>query len=749
MTVTTEHFYTGNNSTTSYAYTFPYYKTSDIKVTWDGAPKTEGTHYDVTGTNIVFKTSPTNYTPGNNVAIHIYRETDVDTSKATFAAGSSIRAGDLNNNKTQILYAAQEVQGQQLKTADIRDGIITSAKILDGTIATGDIANSAITSAKIADGTIESGDIANNAVTTAKIPDNGITMAKLASGTLPTDITIAASNIGTGAITSDKLATDAVTTDEIENTAVTGPKLASNAVTTAKILDGNVTTAKIPDGAITSAKILDGAISSTDIGAGGVGTTNLANNAVTSAKIADNTIQTDDIKDGQITNAKIAANSIEAGSLAESYYTEAELNAGQLDTRYYTEAEADARFYNLASAEEIQSGETWAAADNKVATTAAIDARIVDLVDDVGGFVAIANELSFPNTNPDVNNSAGTIVSIKSFSNSFTTNGSGSVGIQNGTLGGSVVTVTGFPASTTYAAGLGMLVETTSTLNTYTFHRFVPNATEVTSVAGKITEIGRLGTADAVADMNTLGTTAIVEDMNLLGTASCVADMALLGDSAVIADMAIIADTSNLVTNIGTVAGIQANVTTVAGNNSNVTTVAGVSSNVTTVAGISSDVTSVAGKTTQIGLLGTADAIADMNTLGTADVVADLNTLGTADVVSDMNTLAVATVLNDMDTLATTSNVSSMSTCADNITNINNAPTHATNAAASATTAEAHKVAAAGIYTQVQSAPYNINANADFGLITDTGAGAVFTSETSNTLLTMSEGSSTYNYAGI
>ena len=67
------------------------------------------------------------------------------------------------------------------------------------------------------------------------------------------------------------------------------------------------------------------------------------------------------------------------------YYTETELDAGQLDNRYYTETEADARFYNLASAEEIQSGETWTAADNKVATTAAIDLRIIELVDNVGG----------------------------------------------------------------------------------------------------------------------------------------------------------------------------------------------------------------------------------------------------------------------------------------------------------------------------------------------------------------------------
>ena len=102
--------------------------------------------------------------------------------------------------------------------------------------------------------------------------------------------------------------------------------------------------------------------------------------------------------------------------------------------------------------------------------------------------------------------------------------------------------------------------------------------------------------------------------------------------------------------NINTVAGINSNVTTVAGISANTTTVAGISGNVTTVAGISSDVTAVAadatdigavaGKATEIGLLGTADAISDLNTLGTADIVSDMNTLGTSGNVTNMNTLA-------------------------------------------------------------------------------------------------------------
>ena len=251
---------------------------------------------------------------------------------------------------------------------------------------------------------------------------------------------------------------------------------------------------------------------------------------------SDNTVTTAKVADDAITDAKIAE-----GTLDGRYYTEAELDAGQLDNRYYTEAQADARFYNLASAEEIQSGETWTAGDDKVATTAAIDARIVDLVDDVGGFVPIANETSFPTANPDVNNGTGTLVSVKSVASSRTPSG-GTVTITDGAGSGNDVTITGC-GSTVLAAGYGVIVETTTTLHTYTFHRLTPKATEVTTVAGNVTNI------NTVAGNNT---------------------------------------------NINTVAGISANVTTVAGISSNVTSVAGNSSNINTVAGSIGDVNAYA-----------------------------------------------------------------------------------------------------------------------------------------------------------
>jgi len=194
-------------------------------------------------------------------------------------------------------------------------------------------------------------------------------------------------------------------------------------------------------------------------------------------------------------------------------------------------------------------------------------------------------------------------------------------------ISGNITTVAGISSNVTSVAG-----------NATNINAVAADATDIGAVAGKATEIGRLGTSDAVADMAILGTSDVVADMNTLGTSDIVTDMNLLGTSANVTNMATLG-ASGVV--------------------GNVATVAGVSGNVTTVAGISSDVTAVAGKATEIGRLGTADAVADMNTLGTADVVADLNTLGTADVVTDMNTLGTA------------DNVTNMNTVADNIAGVN------------------------------------------------------------------------------
>ena len=146
---TTEDFYTGGSGDTTFGFTFPILQNSDLKVELDGVIKTENTSgtnndYSISNTNVVF-----NSAPASGVDIHFYRVTDVDTVAPVFVSGSAIRAQDLNSIADKTFYSNQE-QHQKVKTADIRDKAVTSAKILDGTIVNADInASAAIDGSKL------------------------------------------------------------------------------------------------------------------------------------------------------------------------------------------------------------------------------------------------------------------------------------------------------------------------------------------------------------------------------------------------------------------------------------------------------------------------------------------------------------------------------------------------------------------------------------------------------------------------
>ena len=97
-----QNTYTGNGSTTNYSFTFEYLEQDDVKVTLDNVATTEFTFANAT--TIAFTTAP-----ASDVAIRIYRDTDVDSLSATFFPGSAIKAEDLNENFFQNNYAVQEI----------------------------------------------------------------------------------------------------------------------------------------------------------------------------------------------------------------------------------------------------------------------------------------------------------------------------------------------------------------------------------------------------------------------------------------------------------------------------------------------------------------------------------------------------------------------------------------------------------------------------------------------------------------
>ena len=530
----TQNSYIGNGSTTTYSFTFPYLKSTEIKASLDATVTTAFT--TPTATTVQFNTAP-----GSGVKIKIYRETDTDSLAAPFYAGSAIKSQDLNDNFTQNLYTTQEVAARYLSnlggnmvgdltlnedvnivfegaTDDAYETTLTVADpTADRTITLPNVTGTVITTGDT--GTVATGMIAADAVNGTKIADDSINSEHYVDGSIDT------AHIADAQITTAKLGTDSVTS----------AKITDANVTTAKIADANVTTAKIAADAITGAKIADDQIDSEHYVDGSIDHAHLSNDCIDGDNIQDDVVNSEHIAAGALDNEHYAAGSITSDKLSgAAVVTNSEQSAASVnDTSFFTTSASDARYFNISSGDTIKDGDTFPDNDTTIATTAAINDRIIDLVDDVGGFVPIANETSFPTANPDVNNGAGTLVSIKALASNLTSNGSGVATIANGAGSGNTVTINGLANSTTYAATFGMIVETTSTLHTYTFHRQVPKATEVTTVAGSITNVNNVG---------------------------------------------------NSISNVNTVAGNLTNINTVAGNNTNVTNVGGSISNVNTVA---------------------------------------------------------------------------------------------------------------------------------------------------------------------
>ena len=435
---------------------------------------------------------------------------------------------------------------------------------------------------------------------------------------LPVDATIAATD--THIIVADGT--------DFDNVAVSGDAtltnagvltIASDAVTGAKInfIDDSVATTDthilVSDGSDFGNVAVSG-----DATLANTGALTIASDAVTGAKInfIDDSVATTDthilVSDGSdFGNVAVSGDATLANTGALTIANDAVTTVKVLDSNVTLPKIVDASATNkvlgrVASGsgnwEEVTLQTTLSSSDEAIPTSKAVRDDIVSLVNDVGGFHAIADDQSFPNTNPDPDDGAGTVVSIAN-AGGLVVNGSG-VSTTGRTLGASTVTINGIPAtyqSTTIADSLGMHVISTVTLNTYAYHKIIAKEGDTNIVATNIANVNT--TATNIANVNLTG--ASIANVNLTG-----ANIASVNSVAAIA--------------------------------SDVTAVAADASDIGVVAADGTDIGVVAGQTTEIGRLGTSDAVADMALLAIPAVITDMDLLGADGVIDDMETVSNA-----------------------------------------------------------------------------------------------------------
>ena len=466
-----------NGSDLEFTYTFPVIQTEDVKVALNGVTQATTKYAVDTASNptkITFNNTSVDSSvqestgaPKSGVTVRVFRQTQVgkpsgdDDPKAVYAAGSSIRAVDLNANTEQALYAIHELQDQPLTDQDIEDGVITSAKIADGTIANVDVSSTAAI-----DGTKISPDFGSqNIATTGTI--NNLTTTELA---ILDGATVSTAELNT---------LDGVTASTAELNLLDG---VTSTTAELNILDGvTASTAEINklDGVTASTaelNILDG------VTATAAELNKLDGVTATTAEINHIDGVTSGIQaqidgkqplDSELTELATMGSGT-AGALAD-------LNTAEVQT--LDGITASTTELNLLDGKSIVTSITGSATDVQIPSAQAVNERIVELVTEVGGFAPITNETSFPATNPDINDGAGTIVSIKALASNLVANSSGVATIANGAGTGNTVTINGLGNAQTITAGKGLLVETTSTLHTYTFHREAIDGTGITNAS--------------------------------------------------------------------------------------------------------------------------------------------------------------------------------------------------------------------------------------------------------------------------
>jgi len=428
--------YVGDGNATK-SFSFPSYKESDIKVDVEGVIKSSGTHYNITsytttgGGNVVFTSGNIPASPAN---IRIYRDTDVDTAKATYTAGSSVKAGDLNNNNKQLLYAAQEEKNQTIQSIDIKDSAISTAKL----------GADAVTGAKIADDAINSEHYVDGSIDTAHIADSQVTAAKLAS--------------------------NAVTTVKITDLNVTTAKIAADAITNAKIADDSIDSEHYVDGSIDTAHIADGQVTHVKLANDAVDGDNIADDSINSEHYVDGSIDTAHIASAQITDAKLATNSVTTGKITDANVTTVKI------------ADSNITLAKLAS--DLKQT-TISDSDTQLPTSGAVVDYVAAQLQPFGGFEAIATELAFPNTQP----ASGVAISI-SDAGGVVFNGSGT-STTGRTVGGTTVTINNAPSSLngeTLVAGVGLIVTSTGSSQIYNYHKILGKESDIKQLSDDIND---------------------------------------------------------------------------------------------------------------------------------------------------------------------------------------------------------------------------------------------------------------------
>jgi len=202
----------------------------------------------------------------------------------------------------------------------------------------------------------------------------------------------------------------------------------------------------------------------------------IAGSPLDASHLAANSVDTSELVDDSVTNAKIADAELKTLATMQSG------TASKLaDSTALTSDIAD-----LNQLDGMQKATTITDDDTKFPTSGAIVDYVAAQLAPIGGLEAIANENSFPNTQPQ----SGVVISIAD-AGGLAVSSTGTASGQ--TVGGTTVNITGIATNfrgSSVAAGVRFLVVSTGAGQNYTYHKATLREDDLVGLSGDINDFG-------------------------------------------------------------------------------------------------------------------------------------------------------------------------------------------------------------------------------------------------------------------
>ena len=431
-TTSTATTHTGNGSTNNFAISFSFLANNEVDVTVAGVLKTLDTHYTISGSTVTFTSGNT---PANGAAVKFQRDTDISAKKVDFQDGSVLTETDLDTNSDQVLFAQQEITD---KLGGIEEG------------ATGDQTAAEIRTL------VESATDSNVFTDADHTKLNGIETAATADQTASEIRTLVES------------ASDSNVFTDADHTKLNGIEAGATADQT------NAEIRAAVEAASDSNVFTDADHSKL--------------NAIEAGATADQTVS--EIK-SLIAGSPLDASHLAANSVTTSEIADAELVtlAGMQSGTASKLADSTTLTSDIADLNQLdgmQKATTITDDDTKFPTSGAIVDYVAAQLAPIGGLEAIANESSFPNTQPQ----SGVVISIADAGGMAVS----STGTASGqTVGGTTVNISGIATNfrgSSVSAGVRFLVVSTGAGQNYTYHKATLKEDDLVGLSGDINDFG-------------------------------------------------------------------------------------------------------------------------------------------------------------------------------------------------------------------------------------------------------------------